>query len=227
MQSPDPFLKDVPRDIVSDNWLIILFLALTLIYLGIRIVYGRFWRRYRQALLYNQEAQKLIHEKNALLMQAAITMNIASLLSIGMFAYLFSVNFKIFESLPNNIYGWLLSVAVVILVIGGKYLINGLIGHLGDNQNATNQINHSWLINIKNFGFFLFPVSIAAAFISSPLDDYVFFIGLGVLLFMLILNYMKGFIVLFQYRISVFYGILYLCTLEILPVLIVWKVISV
>ena len=226
MQIHDPFLKDVPRELANDNWLIISFLALTLVYVSIRIVYNRFWRRYRQALLYNQETQKLIQEKNALLMQAAVSMNVIAMFSIGMFVFLFSNRFGIFMSLPNSIYGWMISTIAVILIFGGKYLINGLIGHLGDNKNAANQINHQWLINLKNFGFFILPISVSAAFINAPLDKIVFFIGLVLIIIMLILNYIKGFALLFQYRISLFYGILYLCTLEILPVLIVWKVIS-
>ncbi len=226
MQIQESFLKDVPRDMTNDNWLIISLLALALIYLGIRIIYNKFWRRYRLALLYNQESQKLIQEKNVLLMQAAISMNVTAVFSLGMFVFLFSIRFGIFESLPNNFYGWMLSTIVVIIIFGGKHLINQLMGHLGDNQNATNQINHHWLINIKNFGFFILPITATAAFINSPLDEIVLFLGLATLVFMLILNYIKGFAILFQYRVSVFYGILYLCTLEILPVLIVLKLIS-
>ena len=226
MQIQESFLKNVPRDMANDDWLIISFLALALIYLGIRIIYNKFWRRYRLALLYNQESQKLIQEKNVLLMQAAISMNVTAMFSLGMFAFIFSIKFGLFQALPNNFYGWMLSTIAVIIIFGGKHLINQFMGHLGDSQIATNQINHHWLINIKNFGFFMLPITAAAAYINSPLDGIVLFLGLATLVFMLILNYIKGFAILFQYRVSVFYGILYLCTLEILPVLIVWKLIS-
>jgi hypothetical protein len=226
MQYPDSFLSELLRDTKSDNWIIFSLLGITIAYVLIKLIYGRFWRRYRQALLYNQETNKLSQEKNVLLMQAAVSMNVMAIFSGSMFVFLFLIRFNIFESLPNTFYGWMLVTLFVILIFGGKYLLNIILGYLGNNVIATSQINHQWLINVKNFGFFLLPFSIVAAFIYSPLDGIVFFMGLFVLIFMLIMNYIKGFLILFQYRISIYYGILYLCTLEILPVLIVWKLIQ-
>ncbi len=226
MQYSNSFLSELLRDTKNDNWIIFSLIGIAIAYVGIKLIYGRFWRRYRQALLYNQETNKLIKEKNVLLMQAAVSMNVMAIFSGSMFVFLFLIRFNIFESLQNTFYGWMLVTLFVILIFGGKYLLNIILGYLGSNVIATNQINHQWLINIKNFGFFLLPFSIVATFISSPMDGIVFFMGLFVLIFMLIMNYIKGFAILFQYRISIYYGILYLCTLEILPVLIVWKLIQ-
>ena len=79
MQKSEPFLNDILRSSGSNNWLIISLIVLAAFYVGVRLIYGKYWRRYRQALLYNQEGQKLIQEKNALLMQAAVSMNIVGL----------------------------------------------------------------------------------------------------------------------------------------------------
>jgi len=225
MKYQEPFLHDIPRNSVSQDWLIVSLAVLAIAYISVRLIYGRYWRRYRQAILYGQEAQKLTHEKNVLLLQAAISLNILAMFSIGLFVHTVISHFTWIEFLPHNLYGWLLTSLAVILIIGVKYLLNHLLGKSGDNIAASTQINHQWLINLKNFGFFLLPFSAASAFTVSPLTDIILFMGITVLIFMLIMNYIKGFLVLLQHHISIYYGILYLCTLEILPVLIIWKVI--
>ena len=114
-----PFQNDIIRSAQDNNWLILSLIILALAFIIVRIVYHRYWRRYRQALLYNQESQKLIQEKNALLMQAAITMNVVAMFSLGMFVFLFSNRFKIFELLPYSFYGWMIST----LAIAPRYVV--------------------------------------------------------------------------------------------------------
>jgi len=225
MQNTEAFQNDLVRNTELNNGLILSLILLSSAYVIVRLIYHRYWKRYRQALFFNQEAVKLLQEKNVLLLQAAVSMNILATFSIGLFAQLFILKMELFSPYQENILGWVIATLVVMVAIGGKYLFNNFLGRSGDNLNAAVQVNHQWLINLKNFGFILLPFSVVAAFIGKPLENIVLYVGLGVVVFLLILNYIKGFLILFQNRISIFYGILYLCTLEILPVLIVWKVI--
>jgi len=211
----------------SDNqdWLIAFFLVLAVAYVCVKMIFGKYWRKYRRAMLYSQEAQKLIYEKNVLLLQAAVSLNVLAAFSIGLFVYLFLTHFDLIAQLPENFYGWALTTLTVIVIAGAKYFIIGILGKSGNNTEASIQINHQWLINHKNFGFFLLPFSAASAFLLHPIDELALYIGMALLVIMLIMNYVKGFMFLLQHRISIYYGILYLCTLEILPILIIWKVI--
>lgn len=225
MTQNDPFLNEVVRNSDRQDWLIISFLILTVAYIVVKLFYGKYWRKYRQAVFYSQESQKLIYEKNVILMQAAISLNVLATFSIGLFVYLFIKHFGWIELLPANIYGWALSTLFVVIVTGLKYFIVGFLGNAVDNKALTSQINHQFLVNHKNFGFFLLPVSVCSAFMMPPMDSFAIYLGLAILAFMLILNYLKSFLFLYQHRISIYYGIVYLCTLEILPILIIWKVI--
>jgi len=225
MKQAEPFLQEISRNSNNQNWLIVILILITLAYVLVRLIYGKYWRRYRQAIFYGQEAQKLIHEKNVLLLQAAVILNVLAIFSISLFLFILVSHFQWIDYLPEKLYGWGLTIIFVGLITGAKYLVIRLLGSTGDNKKVAVQINHQWLINMKNFGFFLLPVSAASAFISPSLVEPMLFLGLAVVGFMLILNYIKGFLILLQHRISIYYGILYLCTLEILPVLILVKVI--
>ena len=223
--NPEPFQNDILRYSREMNWMIVSLIALALAYIAVRFIYAKYWKKYRQALFLSQDAIKLMQEKNVLLLQAAVSLNILASLSIGLFLFYVIDKYGLIGVLPGGIAGWLIVSVAVLLDIGIKYLVNYFLGMAGDNRNASAQINHQWLINLKNFGFFLLPVTAAAAFIAPPLDGAMIAAGFSVLGLMLIMNYIKGFLILFQHHISIYYGILYLCTLEILPVLIIWKVI--
>lgn len=226
MPATEPFLNEILRDGSRNDWLIVSFLIIAIAYVIIRLIFGRYWRKYRQAVFYSQEAKKLIHEKNVLLLQAAISLNALAAISMGLFLYLFIVSFNLIDSFSSVFAGWMICTLIVIVFVGGKFIAINIMGRSGENINVSTQINHQWLINFKNFGYFLLPFSIASAFIASPFDQIALYLGLVVILFMLIMNYIKGFVILYQHRISIYYGILYLCTLEILPLLIFWRVIG-
>jgi hypothetical protein len=223
--NPEPFQIDVLRYSREMNWMIISLIVLALAYIAVRFIYSKYWKRYRQALFLNQDAMKLMQEKNVFLFQAAAALNALAALSIGLFLSFLIDKYQVIDKMPGGFAGWIIVSIAVFIAIGIKYLINNFLGTAGDNNNASAQINHQWLINLKNFGFFILPVTAAAAFIAPPLDKALIAAGLALMGLMLIMNYIKGFLILFQHHISIYYGILYLCTLEILPVLIIWKVI--
>jgi len=220
----EPFQKEILRNYQGENWLIISLISLALAYIAVRFIYARYWKRYRQALLYSQDATKLLQEKNVLLLQAAFILNLLAVFSIGLFLFYVIDSYALIDILPGGIPGWVLVSLAFSIGIGAKYLVNNLLGMAGGNTTASALINHQWLINLKNFGFFILPFTAAAPFILSPFDKVIMIAGFSLLGFMLIMNYIKGFLILIQQHISIYYGILYLCTLEFLPVLIIWKV---
>jgi len=225
MPETGPFFNEILHNEVNKDWLIISFIMIALSYVGVKLVFGRYWKRYRQAVFYSQEAKKLIHEKNVLLLQASVSLNILAALSMGLFFDLLIKDFNLIESFHGGFGAWMLFSLIMILYVGARYLLINILGRAADNINVALLINHQWLINFKNFGFFLLPFSFSSAFIISPVDRIALFLGLGVVVFMLVMNYLKAFYILYQHRISIYYGILYLCTLEILPFLIFWRVI--
>ena len=225
MGQGDPFLEDLVRDTVNRDWLIISLMFLATAYVLVRLIYGKYWRRYRQAVIYNQEAQKLMVEKNVILLQTAFMLNILASLSMGLFLFIFLDHFGWSGFLPGKAAGWGLVSIFVMIVTSLKYVLVNLLGRSADKPAAAAMVNHHWLINYKNFGLFLLPVSAAAVFSNPQLNTLFIILGLVIIAFMLIINYIKAFTILFQHRISIYYGILYLCTLEILPVLILIKLV--
>jgi hypothetical protein len=83
-------------------------------------------------------------------------------------------------------------------------------------------IHNTFVIN-KGLGIALFPVIIMAHYLPYPLIKSVLIIGMGIYAIAFILKSIRGYQIIIRKDILIFYMILYLCTLEILPLLLGYK----
>jgi hypothetical protein len=106
---------------------------------------------------------------------------------------------------------WLLKVTMI------KFL-----GFVFKNEAAASEHNLTGLIYFEIIGLILLPLSLPAVFQDPQLFSKI---GLFVILAGLLINLSRGFMVgLYNTKFSIFYLILYLCTLEILPLVVVAKI---
>jgi len=203
------------------EWLTVCSIVLILAFLANKTVFPRYWYRFRQALIYPIESQKLLKEQNINLKQSGTWLNVLANITIGLFVFECLVNYQVLE---KNQYLWLNLLRSVFIISGLtllKYLFLQMVGRLFYQDELTSVLNHAWLLALKNFGFFILPLAAiipeAPDFLISPL----IIIGIILLISMLIYSYIRGFGILINGHISILYGILYLCTLEILPILVI------
>ena len=126
--NPEPFQNDILRYSREMNWMIVSLIALALAYIAVRFIYAKYWKKYRQAQVLSQDAIKLMQEKNVLLLQAAVSLNILASLSIGLFLFYVIDKYGLIGVLPGGIAGWLIVSVAVLLAIGIKLLLRHLTG---------------------------------------------------------------------------------------------------
>lgn len=103
-----------------------------------------------------------------------------------------------------------------------KVSIIKFIGFVFKNQAAAFEYNLTSLIYLEVTGLFLLPLSLPAIFQNPQVFSKI---GIIIVLIGLLINLIRGFWVgLYNTKFSLFYLILYLCTLEILPLIIVAKI---
>lgn len=211
------------RDVISNDWFTV-FLVLSL---GL-LTASKFLFKHRfndflvvignskYLKIYARE-QKFIDGFDALLfLNGALSLTIFTFISYS----------ALFESSDFNIYQFfklLFGISVLFLI---KVLLERLIGSLFDIDNLID----SYLFQkttFKNFsGFILFPVNCLLVYTLEPTKDLIYtIIGLIVLINLI------GFVTSFKNHQkllinNIFYFILYLCTLEIGPYLILYKLIN-
>ena len=74
-------------------------------------------------------------------------------------------------------------------------------------------------------GIVLLPIISILPYVPDSIAPWVFYAGFFVIILLYILRIFRGLQISFKNRLSIFYLILYLCALEIMPTLILFKVI--
>ena len=114
----------------------------------------------------------------------------------------------------------------VLLYVMVKLILNRIVCYVFFNRTLLDNINKQYLTLITMFGFSLFFVDILVAYGPAIMVQGVLWIGILICCLAVILYLYKIFEIFFTGVTSLFYLILYLCTLEILPtVVFVWGLI--
>ena len=113
----------------------------------------------------------------------------------------------------------------IIIVYAVKVVIIRLLGFIFKMENMAWEYIFNILLFNKTLGLFLFPVTLLMTFFIQIPAQYFIFIGLSIIIVMYLLRTLRMLTVgLRSIGFSKFYLFLYLCALELLPLIILFKV---
>jgi hypothetical protein len=147
-------------------------------------------------------------------------LNLISFLIIGLFAYCVSSYYDFIPSGIRGIIFWLISVGIVISAVTLRHIVCLITG----NASGEKEVFMEYLLGVyQSYRFsalFLFILIILMSYTALfPVRVY-FISGIIVLGIIYLVRVSRLMIIFINRNISIFYLILYLCALEILPVLI-------
>ncbi|MDP4290286.1 MAG: DUF4271 domain-containing protein [Bacteroidota bacterium] len=203
------------------NWLTGILVMCFVIYTVTQFLYSKRLRQIFKAALARRYVSQLIREGE--LFRERITIGL-------LFIFFFTAATFIFQDIryvlnidlayPGLTYFSILTGLFVFWLI--KVSAIRFLGFVFKNQSSAYEYNLTSLIYLEIIGLILLPLSLPAIFQDPQLFSKI---GLIVILTGLLINLIRGFLVgLYNTKFSIFYLILYLCTLEILPLIVVVKI---
>lgn len=217
-------LKHKPINRQSTDWIIGLLLVCLLFFAWIQTTYSKRLNQIFKAAAQPYFVNQLEREGNLFTERISIGLSIIYYTMTSLFIFL---SIKEFGSLPRNISPWLLT----LLILGGVFLFemvkSGLIslsGHIFRTEESSHEIRLNLLIFNHIAGIILFPITIAALFWHSQ-----YFLIFGFALFSLLMLYRLIRLItvgISTSKYNLFYLFLYLCTLEILPLILLLKTVQ-
>ncbi len=221
---PKVVLPNRERDNSNSDWLtIVIFLAIIL-FATIRYTYAKYIQHLFLSLLNYATTARMLNDKNYPVFHAAYRLDVIFYLLFATLIYQCLNLFKWENAMLNPQY-FAFVFGAVLLYFFGKKLIYTVLGLLFETQNETRE----YLFNMDNFNrslsIVLLPIVVLVAY--APLQTPLF-IALSGIVILCIFNLMllrRGIIILLKKQFSLYYLFLYLCTLEILPLLLIYKVV--
>lgn len=208
-----------------ENWIQYYLLFLLALYALAKVFYPRYWRRFFQALIFPVEGDRLLFEQNTNIARLSLWLNTLAGLSVSLYLFLVIQAFTDFLHPTHSVVGYLLITGLFGSLSLIKYGGNLILGYLFKDREFVQNINHQWLIHYKVFGFIMFFWSVMMVLLEPRWLIIAVYGGLASLFIMFIMSTIKGLLLLYSRGISLLYGILYLCTLEFLPVLLIVRMI--
>ncbi|MCP4550595.1 MAG: DUF4271 domain-containing protein [Bacteroidetes bacterium] len=209
---------------VNIDWITgLILLAFTLLAL-IRLLFNKSLPKLFKAFRTRNYANQIIRDGNPFRKQANLLAVLIYFLSFPLLLY-FTINYYTPSNIPIpegiNLFGLLVSFSAIYWLL--KVLILKIIGHFFNTQKASFEV----LINI--FIFNLVASIIILPFLTLYLytqEDLFLFMSIVILLISYLQRLLRELIIGFSYTIfSVLHLFLYLCTLEIIPIVIIAKVV--
>lgn len=219
--------RPVPRSNISPDWFFPVILIVLIIYTWLRVFYGKFFTLMVQAFINKNISNQVIRDENIYVQRISVFLSIVFNLNVALLLYLTSVYFNwSMTGIGTGFSRFLFFLLLVTVAYAMKFLILKICGWLFEQEREmTTYIFNIFLIN-NILGMIFFPIILLLAY-----NESISFSVLAELSFLLVL---AG----FSWRIfrgiqigvgsgsySPLYLFLYLCTLEIAPLMVLIRII--
>jgi hypothetical protein len=215
--------NELPENPLHADWMIIIIIAVAFLYSLVKTRSKSIFPDFIKFFLLRGTNDPLSHDGGGLFYWQATILNLASFIIMGLFSYLIASFYNIIPSGFKGIIAWLIALGIICLAVTLRHVVCITTGAASDER----EVYRKYLIDVYQsyrFGaFFLFILIILMSYTSILPDQDLIISGILILGLMYLIRIIRLLIIFLKRNISIFYLILYLCALEILPVLIVVK----
>jgi len=210
------------KDFVSDLSVIVLTISL-IIFALIRNHSDKYLSYLFQSIFNYQTAYRLYRERSNTLLHPSVALDLLFFIVFTTFIFN-AIKFFINDYIISEAFTFLLIFLSVILYLSVKNGLYRLSGMLFNQQLEVNEFLFHVKSGNKLTAIFLLPISIGLFFSGKYITESLLIIGGIMLVFFILISGIRAFKIISQKGIPIYYLILYLCTLEILPLLLAWRI---
>ncbi len=218
--------SDLPvtaRNFYLPNWSVFAMLFMFALLASMRHTSDNYLAQLFQSQFKKGTISRLFREKVSNLSHVTFRLDILFYMVSGLFVFHFLQTFDTgFQSKSFVVY--LACITVMVFFLSAKFLLYRFSGILFDSYNETREYIFYTKTGNRILGLVLLPVVIAAFFTGALFTKILLFLGGTIVAIVSIVNVFRGIEIVAKKVFSIYYMILYLCSLEILPLLLVWRI---
>ncbi len=209
-----------------DARMVFLFTMVMFILLAITILFtisrSFFIKSYR-AFLNENMTNQLLREVESTSLLPFIILYSFFFINIGFFTYLVLESYNILPKRDYFLYfAYCLGVVIAVLLL--KHLLLSLVGYIFPVYQEIQRYNFTIIIFGIVIGLILTPVNVLLAYGPDSIDKYLIFLTLGTLGIIYLYRYIRGILIANRFwAFHRFHFLLYICTVEIAPVMVLVK----
>ena len=214
-----------PKIVNHENWLFIIFVLVIFLIGILRVFYQKKFTLFLNAFISKRFSNQIIREENALTQSTSVVLSIIFFISISLFLFLASRFYHktIAGSSEWQKFGIILVGCVIFYFF--KLIANKTIGTLFKAYKEIEEYIFNQFLVIQVLGILLTILCILLSYSMIFNKEIIILMGLIILVLGFVVRMIKSFSIVNLNTYSPVYIFLYLCTLEILPLIIIIKLI--
>lgn len=215
------------RNVENNNWFSLQLLIAFFILASLRTFYGKRLKLVIDAFLNQRYASQFFREENALIQRTSVLLSLTFIISASLFFYQLEslyplqwIEFKGFQK-------YLLILVFTLLFYIFKILFNKIGGFLFKCERETSEYIFNQFLILQIIGLGLMLIVLILRYQQIIPSNYILYAGLFILLAGFIIRIFRSFqITTSNTGFSYIYIFLYLCTLEIIPIVVIVKYVT-
>ncbi|MFO7670597.1 MAG: DUF4271 domain-containing protein [Bacteroidales bacterium] len=204
-------------------WLFITLFMLMGLFAGIRIYYGSIMMQTFQSSVSFQVASRIFKDKSVLQQQLDNILYGFYFLSAGLLLYVAEIKSGHEPYGISGGYLYLFNVALLLLLFIVRVVLINVAGFLFNKINIFREYLYNVIIFNKLIGISALPLLLFVIYTEGVLMEVFQWIALAVVSMILLMRLIRGFVFSFRREVSIFYMFLYLCALEMAPLVLFYR----
>jgi hypothetical protein len=209
----------------DNDWVIGLLLLTLIIYSSIRTSYSKYLGHLFRSLFNYPTSMRMFREKNYPVVHAAYRLDLFFYIIFPLFLVQ-AINYFKISYAGNNIRLFF----CCFIVLTGFFLLKKLAYKFSGKLTESDSEVNEYLFNMDNInriaGLVLLPVVLVYMFFPSDKAGLVIYAGILILFFLYFKLLYRGILILFKKQFSIFYLFLYFCTLEFVPLVLLYNILE-
>src|SRR4030042_5712315 len=210
----------------NTDWIFWTYIIIALLFVWIQVFYRKYFNNLFNSSINYHMSSKLFKEKNILVKRVSVVLNFIYAVSVSLVIFKF-IQYLGFKSDTFDRFSLFLFILnMVILYSMLKLIVQKIIGYVFSRIEQINDYLHNVYVYNKILGIVLLPLSFAAFYTQNRITEILLLITIVFFLFSVLFKIIRGFQIIIKNDVFILYTILYLCTLEILPIMIGYKILK-
>ncbi len=211
----------------NPDWLVGVLLLSFLLFASVRLIFNKYLSQLIQSTINYSTFLRSFRERYFNLFHASFRLDLVFSLIMGLFSYQFLNAYKINLGASKSYYTYLICLGIVIGYFISKKIVYYIIGILTESKPEVQEYLFSMTVYNRVLGLFLMPVTATIAFVPLTQVEPILYAGLAIVAIFYLMSLIRGGKIFLKKHFSISYLILYLCTLEFLPLILIYALLSV
>ncbi|MBN2776253.1 MAG: DUF4271 domain-containing protein [Bacteroidales bacterium] len=198
-------------------------------YIIIKVLFSGYYQNLFYVALKQDNLRSSFKESNSAFKQADLYILIAALLSLVTGIFTIINYYPMFNNDSFLVNHWVLFLSIlsfVLLVLVLKWAVYSYFGWILDLSNFSKNYLSSFFYSIRIYGIINFPIFIFVPFVGETMRIILIYSMLSTIAIVVLYNFYTYWRQTIKIKFFNHYSILYFCTLEILPILILIRIVG-